>query len=249
MTEEVNAAQFDLSEEEVENVEEVESNTGSASVEDASEEDAQTESEQEAEPEEDNIQKRINKITAEKYAAKREAEELRKQLEGLQSKPKETGKKPELEDFDYDENAYQEALIEHRVQKALEDRERVRAESDQQAKAQETGAAFNSRVEKLGRKDFWDVAAAVPVLDPQIAQALMQVDDGAQLIYHLGTHLDQADRLATLPPSQALLEIGRMSASLTKKQVKLSAAPDPIEPINSGGSLAKERGPADATFE
>lgn len=248
MTEETNAAQFDDGDLEVQETE-VESNTESAPVEDAKEE-VESEPEQQPEPEEDNIQKRINKITAEKYAAKREAEELRKRLESLESKPKDPAKKPELEDFDYEDSAYQEALIEYRVQKALEDRERAKSQAEQQAKAQEMQTAFNSRVEQLGKGDFWEVAAAVPTLDPNVAQALMLADDGAKLIYHLGTHLDQADKLANMPANQALLEIGRMSASLNKKQnVKVSAAPEPIEPINSGGSLAKERGPEGATFE
>ena len=50
-------------------------------------------------PEEDNVQKRINKITAEKYAAKREADELKRKLQELESTPKAAAKVPTLEEL------------------------------------------------------------------------------------------------------------------------------------------------------
>jgi len=248
MSNEENAAQVDEATYDLEEAIENEINEPSESA--PEEEAPEVEPEQEETPEPDNIQKRFNKLTKEKYDAKREAEELRKRLEELESKPKEEAKKPNLEDFDYDDSSYQDALIEYRVQKAIEDKEAAQAKARQQAQAQEAQAAFNERVEKLNKPDFWDAANSIPTLDPSVAQALTLADEGAELIYHLGTHLDQADKLASMAPTQALLYIGKLSASLNKKpDVKLSAAPDPIEPINSGGSLSKDRGPDGAVFE
>lgn len=240
MTEDSNAAQVEENSFDLDQVGEIESNeiTESAPVEDAKETE---ESEGEQQPELDNVQKRINKITAEKHEARREAEELRKRLEALESKPKEAAKKPELSEFDYDDDAYQAALVDYRVQKALEDRDLKLNQAEQARRAQEQQIVFNDRIEKLKKPDFWEVANAVPTLAPEVVNTLMEAEDGASLIYHLGTHLDQADKLASMSPNQALLEIGRMSASLNKKKtVKLSAAPEPIDPINSGGSLSKK---------
>lgn len=250
MTEENNAALVDGNSFDLDQIEEVETNeiTDSAPVEDANETE-ETEGERE-QPEIDNVQKRINKITAEKHEAKREAEELRKRLESLESKPKEQAKKPELSEFDYDDDAYRSALVDYQVQKALEDRELKQSHAEQARRAQEQQTVFNDRIEKLKKPDFWEVANAVPTLAPETVSALMEDEEGASMIYHLGKHLDLADNLASLKPHQQLLEIGRISASLNKKKtVKLSAAPEPIEPINSGGSLTKDRGPSGAIFE
>lgn len=248
MSEQENAAQVEESTYDLEEAIDNEINETSESA--PEEETPEVEQEQEETPEPDNVQKRFNKLTKEKYDAKREAEELRKRLEELESKPKAEAKKPSLEDFDYDDSSYQDALIEYRVQKALEDKETAQAKAAQQAQAQEAQAAFNERVEKLNKPDFWDAANSIPTLDSSVAQALTLADEGAELIYHLGTHLDQADKLANMQPNQALLYIGKLSASLNKKpDIKLSAAPDPIEPINSGGSLSKDRGPDGAVFE
>lgn len=250
MTEENNAALVEGNSFDLDQVEEIENDeiTDSAPVEDATETE-ESEGEQE-QPKLDNVQIRINKITAEKHEAKREAEELRKRLEALESKPKEQAKKPELSDFDYDDDNYRAALVDYQVQKALEDRELKQGQAEQAKRAQEQQTVFNDRIEKLKKPDFWEVANAVPTLAPEVVNTLMEAEDGASLIYHLGTHLDQADKLAGMNANQALLEIGRISANLNKKQtVKLSAAPEPIEPLNSGGSLTKDRGPDGAIFE
>jgi hypothetical protein len=52
-----------------------------------------------------------------------------------------------------------------------------------------------------------------------------------------------ADKLATMSPQQAMMELGRISANMSAQpNIKLSAAPDPIVPISSGGSLSKDLG-------
>jgi hypothetical protein len=249
MSKEIDAAPVDESGFDLDQVEETEGNeiTESAPVEDT--QDVETEGEQD-QPEEDNVQKRINKITAEKYAAKREAEELKRKLDAMESTPKAAAKMPTLEDHDFDEDAHRAALIEYQVQQALEKQVSKQTAASEAARAQEQQQAFNARVDELGKADFWEVANAVPTLPPEVVDTLMATEEGAGMIYHLGTHLDAADRLANMNPHQALIELGRMSASLNQKPpVKLSAAPEPIEPINSGGSLTKERGPDGAIYE
>ena len=70
------------------------------------------------------------------------------------------------------------------------------------------------------------------------------------MIYHLGENLDLADKVANMSPSNAMMEIGRISVSMNAaKNIKPSTAPDPIEPISSGGSISQDRGPKGATFE
>ncbi|HEX7796748.1 MAG TPA: hypothetical protein VF456_20440, partial [Vicinamibacterales bacterium] len=59
------------------------------------------------------------------------------------------------------------------------------------------------------------------------------------LLYHLGTHLDQWERILSSPPAQAVYELGKIDASLTLPAsatpvVKtLSTAPEPPPSIRS----------------
>ena len=198
---------------------------------------------EEAEPKEDGFQKRINKVTADKYAEQRRADELQRKLDEVQAKPATVETAPNLEDFDYDEAAFNAANVKHLVAEALKVQNTEQQQAQSAIQAQQAQASFNERIATLGKEDFADVAGAVPVLPNGVADALVQSENGAELIYHLGTHLDQADKLANMSPSAAMMELGRISANMSaQKPIKLSAAPDPIAPINSGGSLSKDLG-------
>jgi len=195
--------------------------------------------------EEDGFQKRINKVTADKYAEKRRADELQKKLDEVSQRPKEEAKdEPSLENFDYDDSAYQAALIDYKVNKAVQDQETRAREAAHAISAQESQKVFNDRIAELNKPDFAEVANNVPELPQGVADALVQSENGAELIYHLGTHLDLADKLSGMSSNQAMMELGKISANMnTKSEIKQSAAPEPIEPITSGGgSLKKDLG-------
>ena len=196
---------------------------------------------QEEAPKEDGFQKRINKVTADKYEQQRRADDLQRQLDEVQAKPKEVVAAPKLEDFDHDEEAFNAANIKYQVAEAVQAEKAVLNTEAQQVKAAEAQRAFNDRIVAMNKPDFADVANAVPQLPSGVADALVQSENGAELIYHLGTHLDMADKLANMSPNQAMMELGRISANMnTKSEIKQSAAPEPIEPITSGGGVLKK---------
>lgn len=197
----------------------------------------------------DNFQNRINKVTADKYAEKRRADELQAKLDELQSKPKEELIKPTLEGLDYDEEAFASANVAYQVKQEMEKQSKAKAMELQQAKEQQAQSAFKERVANFGKEDFADKAGSVPLLPDGVASELMRSEIGPELIYHLGNHLDIADSIAGMTPSRAMMELGRISANLSaKKEIKTSAAPDPIAPLKSGSSVAKERGPIGAVY-
>lgn len=201
-------------------------------------------------PKEDGFQKRINKVTADKYAEKRRADDLQRKLEEMQATPKQASKAPALEDFDHDEEKFNVALIDHKVSQALQVQLAEQDKQASQASAQDEAKAFNDRVVEFGKDDFHDVAAKIPVLDSGLVAELMSSKEGVEMIYHLGEHLDVADKIANMRPFQAMAELSKISANMSaKKDVKTSAAPEPIEPLNSGGTLSKEGGPDGAIYE
>ena len=205
------------------------------------------------EPEKNSVQERINKITADKHEERRQreahskrADDLQKRLDELEAK-KPTLTEPTLEQHDYDDEAFNKATVNYQVQeqvKAEIANQKTRAsELDRQAKSQQSLDTFNERATALGKEDFAEKASAVPNLPDGVADAIMGLENGAEMVYHLGTHLDLADSLACMSPLAAMMELGRISSSMSAKpEIKTSAAPDPIETLNSGSALSSDVG-------
>ncbi len=205
------------------------------------------------EPQEKGIpQSRVNKITAEKHNAIRRADAAEEKLKKYESAEKKPVEKPKLEDFDYDDAQYQEALIDYKVDQraqSLQDKQkedRAKDENDNRKKRfMENSVEFAEK-----HKDFEKVLSAVPTLQPSVLDAVMERKNGPELAYFLGTHLDIADQIVSMNPVAAGIKIGEISTKLAEsKRIKPSSAPDPIEPLPSGGTASTERGPKGATYE
>lgn len=199
-------------------------------------------------PKEDGFQKRIDKVTADKYAEKRRADELQKKIDALEAaKEKETLVKPKLEDHDYDEDAFNEANRQYEIDKGVQEtlaKQQAEAKAEQQkTESEKVLADFNEKVKILGKSDFEEKANAIPILPQGVADAIMQSEDSAEMVYHLGSNLDKADAIANMSPAMAMMELGKISAKLkAKPEIKTSAAPDPIAPLKSGSSLSSDIG-------
>ena len=214
-------------------------------------EESPSESATETKPE-DGFQKRINKVTADKYSEKRRADDLQRQIDELKAKPVETPvKAPTLDEFDHDEEAFNAANIKYQVGQAVKEESVKLQQGQEKLKQQQSHSNFENRIAEFNKNDFDEVANAVPQLPDGVANELMSSDIGPELIYHLGTHLDVADKLASMTPNAAMMELGRISTNMNAtKKSKISAAPEPIETLNTGGSISNnERGPKGATFQ
>jgi hypothetical protein len=207
--------------------------------------DAPAEQDEAKEP--NRVQERINKITADKYAEKRRADELERKLAEMQqavpSQQQSSDAMPTLETFDYDEQKYQEALIDYKAEqkaKAIYQQQQQQQAQEQQAQRQ---AVFNAKVAEFTEKaqDYGEVVALVPELPPETLEAVMLSEKGPELAYYLGKHLDVADEIASASPVVAAMRLGEISVKLAneKPNIQPSAAPEPVETINSGGSASK----------
>jgi len=184
------------------------------------------------------FQKRINKITADKYREQSRAEAAEAKLAELE-KAIPVKEAPTLEQFDYDENEYQDARIDHRVAAATDQirQEVFRAQAeDAQKRAQDD---FARRVAATGIEDYGEtiqtLVESVP-LPSEVIDAIQGDDKGPELAYYLGKHLDVADKLAgTRNP---LYELGKISAGLNTKRT--TQAPNPVKTAGSGGSSTKD---------
>ncbi len=200
--------------------------------------------------ENDGFQKRINKVTAEKYTAQREAKALQERIAQLEAAvPKPEVKAPTLEDHDYDEAAFQAASISHQVKQGVaaeSQRLQQQAVTAQQVQAQQAAAnAFDAQVTACTAKnaDYQDKVAQLPEFNQDTLSAIMASEQGADLAYELASRLDLADEIANASPYVAMMKLGELSAQLkATPQIKPSAAPAPIEPVSSGGALSKDIG-------
>lgn len=198
----------------------------------------------------DGVQKRINKITAEKHAEKRKAEQLQREIDSLRAATKAPEvKAPTLEDFDYDEAAFNAASISHQV-KAGVAAESLRLQnqgvvSKQAELHQQREQAFNAQVAEVmtSKPDYQEVIKSLPDFNQDTLDAIMSSSQGAELAYALGERLDLADEIANSSPMVAAMKLGELSAQLKQKPIlKTSAAPAPISPVSSGGGLSKDLG-------
>lgn len=71
---------------------------------------------------------------------------------------------------------------------------------------------------------------------PALVEVATTLPDGHKVLHHLGTNLDEASRILSLPPMQMALEVARISNEV--KRAKVSNAPPPIKPINGSTGTA-----------
>lgn len=190
------------------------------------------------------VQKKINKLTGKVYAEKNRADAAEARLRELeqQNVPVQTGP-PKLEDFDYDEDQYQNAVIQHQVQAELRKRD---IENQNRTIAQEREARnreFNQRVNESGIPQDEYLESIGNIRDSQIPISAdlvdaMQMDaNGPHVTKYLGDNLDVLDKIANMPPVQAALEIGKISANIAVNRTKKTTnAPDPVQ--TAGGNSA-----------
>jgi hypothetical protein len=222
------------------------------------EESAPSEETPEEKPEEKKVEpgvvKRIGKLTARYYTEKNRADTAEKKLAEMQQQPVVSTKKaPTLEDFDYDEDKYNQALIDHRVDSALSEREQKIHSQKAQVEASSIQDGYNKKVSESGLEDeVYDAFSKLSDAKIPLGHAVdaIQMDDnGPAITVFLGNNLEEADKIAGMNPVQAALEIGRISAKLSAvKTKKTTKAPDPVKPAG-GSSVAITKDIASKSME
>jgi len=194
-------------------------------------------------------QKRIDKVTGDKWDAIRRAEKAETKLAEMQQvqAPQTQSKEPQLEDFDYDEQAFNSALIDHKVEIKAKSIQREQQDEQAQQVQARTATNFKEASVKFSTdneiKDFNEVLDGIPTLQPTVLQYVMEDPKGPELAYFLGKNQDLSNEIARMNPIAAAVEIGKISSKLSEpKQIKPSSAPEPIEPVTAGGVVESDIG-------
>lgn len=210
---------------------------------------------QESKPEGESIPKsRFNKVYWEKKQKEREVEELKAQLEKVQSsqqteQPAGTTQfaetqKPTLEQFDYDDSAYYEALAdwkaEQKIQAAFQARDEQAQLTKQQKEAEQINSDFGKKLADYNalHPEYNDAieAAGGRAFAPHVNQAILHAENGPAIDHHLLLNPEIADRLSRMNSVQAAIEIGKIGAGLSAQPVQTSNAPPPIDTVGGGGN-------------
>lgn len=169
------------------------------------------------------FQKRIGELTREKYEARREADEARQEAAQIREH---IARQQQGDD----------------TQQPIGN---VQAFVQQEAARQVAEQRFNEACNKVyasGKSEFQDFDTSVANLQlvgmgRDFLELTATSDAGAKLIHYLGTDLDEAARIASLPPLQMARELTKLEIKLSQVKPKpVSNAPAPISPIGSGGS-------------
>lgn len=189
------------------------------------------------------VQKRIDRLTQEKYRLRAELDFLRGQ-QPQQAQPAQQAQQPsqapKLEQYNSIEE-YLDALADHKASQKFDhlakEREAKESQTRQQQEVAKLHESYTKQTEQARQAygDFDDV-----VQDPDLpisqamAEAIMRSTNGADVAYYLGKNPDQAARIASLDPFSAAVEIGRIAATVVRPQPrKTSNAPPPIQPVGA----------------
>jgi hypothetical protein len=193
--------------------------------------------EKEKEIHQNRVQKRIDKLTAEKYQLKGELEATRRLIE--QRQPQQQTDEPVRENFDSD-LAYLEARQDYRLNKIAADRDEQSRQVQQTAmQATWTQRKAMARVE---HPDYDEVIAdGEDIIIPRAAgDAIATSELGAELHYYLAKNPQEAAQLLQKTnPVDQIRVIGQIEAKImaakTTPKPKPTAAPAPLKPIGGGG--------------
>lgn len=204
-----------------------------------------SESSTEKKDESPKVQERIDELTRYRREAERDRDhwrELAMKGEPEKQTPVEEPVSLEvktLEDFDYDEKAYQTYIFDTAQTQAVEAAKRALEEDRTAHEAQVRQREFQSKEKAYAEtvEDYMRVTRDNSLsLTKEMVDIATTSDEGPALLYYLGKNPDIADSLSRLSPLAAAREMGKIESKLVKES-QPSKAPPPtpkIEGVNPG---------------
>jgi hypothetical protein len=217
--------------------------------------DTNTEADAAAQPDEDHkvpkgVQKRIDRLTRERYRLQGELEAMRRQppQPAVQAQPERSQDgTPKPEQF-----ASYEAFLEAKAEWKAEQKVTEVLQRQQESTRQQTVRQRQAEMQQSWDKqidaaadiydDFEEVALSpdVPV-SGAMAEAIQLAEKGADVLYYLGKNREEAAKIARMDPLRAAVAIGRIEATLARPTPKKTTnAPAPISPVGARAAVTKD---------
>ncbi len=209
--------------------------------------------ETQAEDKGSNVEGRISKLTAQRYAAEREAKELRQQLEAAtnQSKPEtvSTEEAPSLPTDMFDDDAmrkYHADMLAY-TQKAAANAAKSTFETQQQTAAERAANEVKQKsiqaYAEAGLRDGLTIdqmqmneqVLGSAGISAEVGQFIMSDPNGAKIADYLAKNPEQLQTINGMSPLQAAVVISNDIKVKAMGPSNISSAPDPIESISTSG--------------
>jgi len=216
------------------------------------------------------FQRRLDRQKTARVAAETEAKLLREQLAKLEAKPAEAEdpKEPKREQFE-DYETYLRAVTKYDAEqtagKALKTEREAREKAEQTSKAtagqdklakdwSEREQAFQATTKDYAEAVTEYVEGGLKELSDVARRAIVESEVGPQVLHHLATNEEDAERIAELSPIAQVKELGRLEAKMAKPAAKTgklaSDAPAPVSQTKTGASAVSgyREGMSDAEY-
>lgn len=180
------------------------------------------------------LQRRVDRLTRERYQLRAENDQLR-----TRGQPQPSDEQEVLTPEEVDRRATEKA-------RQMTEAQRVNDRCNEIAKqgAKEFKADFNKALE--------EVASITPLFDAQtrptpLMQAILETDEPHKVLHYLGTNPDVAEEIADMSPLRAARKLGQIERDMAAKpEPKPSNAPKPLQPVKAaaaGGSPDPSKDP------
>ena len=197
------------------------------------------------------VKKRLATITRKRREAERASATLQTQnqellfrIEALEHPGEKSGKEPQIDEYETEEE-YLEAVSDYKADQKIAEREaeaKIKAEGEiregQEAEAQARQGALMERLQKGVEKydDFEDVIEDLNITGDMI-NILESFPNIPDVVYALGNDPEIVAKLVEMPFLQAAYVMKEISDGLTKK--KNTKATDAIKPVSTSGGAIK----------
>jgi len=196
------------------------------------------------------VQKRIDRLTRERYRLQGELDAVRRQnpQPAAQAHPErsqdDTPKPEQFASYEAFLEAKAEWKAEQKVTEVLQrQQESTRQQTARQRQA-EMQQSWDRQIDAAADiyDDFEEVALSpdVPV-SGAMAEAIQLAEKGADVLYYLGKNREEAAKIARMDPLRAAVAIGRIEATLARPAPKKTTnAPPPINPVGARAAVSKD---------
>ena len=203
------------------------------------------------------VQQRISQLARQKNEANARVQELEQQNRYLSEQINQVQQPldqfPELQDYDFDQSKYQQAVIQYNAQ--------LNAQTVQQALGQQQQAQLNhlnAQKQVISEESFKekskDFALDFPDYESKITSPTFQqsdfvaraivndFDNGPAVAYWLASNPQQAARVNQMEELEAMkaLTVVSTALSIAKRPVKTTNAPAPSKPVAPKGKVSKD---------
>lgn len=211
------------------------------------------------------FKKRIERFQKQLSAKDQEIEFLKQQMsrgkpsdEAAPAKPQiDISEKPTPDKFETHEE-YIDALTDWKIDSKEKEKSQKAKESEAKSEYQKQIEAYQTKVSEIKKThdDFDEVMEDVDdiMVSPSVQQIIIDSDFGPALAYELAKNKGEFERINKLSPLAAAKEIGKIEARLanqseSKKEIKVTKAPQPLKAVGAGSKGTIQKSPDDMSFD